>query len=195
METNTEVKMEKIIDMVNVNVRHVFTEPELKEESTLLAQAVKNKASVDAEKKVAMSAFTNQLKKLDADINIHSSNYNNGYTYRDEPCELWYDYDTNTRVYKNKQTGQEVKHEPFYAGDYQKKIMFEEQQEQIAENNSAGDFAEGDQLDQVIGDKVKKFKAEKKSGKKAPKENPFRLVPLAELGLPTEEDDPDELPI
>lgn len=85
---------EKTVDMLNVNVRHEFSEAELKEQANLLSQAVKNKAAVEADKKVAMSGFTNQIKKLDADINIHSSNHNNGYTYRDEACELWLDYDT-----------------------------------------------------------------------------------------------------
>lgn len=161
---------EKTVDMLNVNVRHEFTEAELKEQANLLSQAVKNKAAVEADKKVAMSGFTNQIKKLDADINIHSSNHNNGFTYQDEACELWLDYDTNTRVYVSKSSGKEVKHEAFYPSDYQKKIDFTgvsaETQDQIDENNQVGEFAEqNDQLDKVISDKVTKFKADKKSGK------------------------------
>lgn len=92
----------------------------------------------------------------------------------------------NTRVYVSKATSTEVKHEPFYPSDYQKKIDFtgisSETRDQIGQNNEAGDYAEayadaehaewvngddapGDQLDKVIKDKVTKFKADKKSGK------------------------------
>lgn len=141
--------MEKIAELVTADaVKHVFSEEELKEQSTLLAQAVKNKTGVEADKKVAMSGFTNTIKKLEADINIYSSNYNNGYTYKDVPCELWLDYDTNTRVYVSKETKETVKHEPFYAGDYQRKMAFEvssETQAQIDENNAVHEGLEPDE--------------------------------------------------
>lgn len=165
--------MQKQADFVTVNVKHNFTEDELKEQSGLLAKAVKDKTNEEAAKKVAMSGFTERIKSLDAQINIHSSNINNGHAYVDKACELWLNYETNMRVYIDKNTGLVAKQEPFYSTDFQTKMQLEATEEHIAANNKVGDFAEGKLdgviLDKKLGKKVGQFKEDKKSGKIKPK--------------------------
>jgi hypothetical protein len=141
METNNKENFEKISDYVTLNVKHIFTEDELKEQSNLLAQGVKNKTQEEANKKVAMADFANKIKSLEAQINVHSGHINNGYTYTDRVCELYLDFENKIRIYDDKQTGQELKREPFHQSDFEKRQLKMNMDEQIEENNSVHDFA------------------------------------------------------
>lgn len=193
--------LEKVSDYVNINVKHVFTAEEKDQQADLLAQAVQDKASEEANKKVTMGTFKDKIDKLSSEIRVYSGHVVNGFTYRDEPCELHLDYDTNQRVYKRKQDGIVVKTEAFHPSDFQKKIDFTgispETQDQIDFNNAVAGLSEKpvpkdnlpenygedfepapDALDEVIVAKVKKFKADKKSG--AIKSKPLYPVETAE---------------
>lgn len=139
-----------------------------KQEAELMAQCVQDKASEEANKKVQMSVFKNKIDKLQGEINLHASNINHGFTYVDKATTMYRDFDKQRRVYFDKQTGDYLKDEQFHPSDFQKKIDFDEEetarQQQIEENNTTGEFAEGnlDALDNVIIDKkvakVKKLK-------------------------------------
>lgn len=157
-----ENQLEKISDYCTLNVKHTFSREELEEQSSLLAQAVKNKAQEEANKKVAMADFANKIKSLEAQINLHSGHINNGYTYTDRVCELYLDFEQKVRVYDDKQTGEELKREPFHQSDFEKRQLRMNLEAQIGENNGIGDFAEGDALDKVISEK---------KGKPEPKNN------------------------
>lgn len=170
MET-TEQHLEKIADYITLNIRHTFSREELEEQSNLLAQAVKNKAQEESNKKVAMADFTNKIKSLEAQINLHSGHINNGYTYSDRVCELYLDFEAKQRIYDDKLTGEHLKTEPFHQSDFEKRQLKMNLDEQIEENNEAGEFAEGDALDVVI---------DKKKGKK----NSFTVMPA-----PAEDED------
>lgn len=168
--------LEKFADLVTVNLRHDFTPAELAQESQMLAQSVNDKQHEENYKKVAMTAFKNKIDTLDADIKLHASNLTHGFTYRDVTTEMYRDWKAAKRVYFDKQTGNFVKEEVFHQSDFQKKLDFEleesGQQQQIEENNSAGDFANGgDALDQVIRHKAK-----------AGKKSKFEIKPVDELG-------------
>lgn len=161
METNQN--LEKISDYVTVNVKHNFTREELEEQSNLLAQAVKNKTQEEANKKVAMADFANKIKNLEAQINLHSGHINNGYTYQDRVCELYLDFDKKIRLYDDKITGDHLKTEPFHQSDFEKRQLKMNLDEQINENNEAGEFAEGDALDAVIDKKKGKGMSKKEA--------------------------------
>lgn len=148
--------MELLSSFIQLNIKHTFSRDEMEQQGQLLAQAVQDKATEEANKKLAMGTFKDKIDKLSADIKVFSGHVANGFTYRDEPCELYLDYELNSRIFTRKSDGVPVKTEPFHASDYQKKIDFENVQEQIEENNEAGEFA--DPLDEVI-----KTKKEKKS--------------------------------
>lgn len=150
--------MDKISDYISLNIKHTFSPSEMEEQGQLLAHAVQDKAAAEAEKKLVMGTFKDKIDKLGAEVKVFSGHVTNGFTYRDEPCELFLDYDTNMRVYFRKSDGKEVKTESFHQSDYQKKLDFDGQQEQIAENNEVGEHAEGDALSEVIENKKRAAK-------------------------------------
>lgn len=165
--------LEKMADMVILNCKHDFTEDELQQESQMLAQSVSDKATEENNKKVAMTSFKNKIDTHEGAIKLHASNINHGFTYIDKASVMYRDYVTSKRVYFDKSNGDFLKEEAFHHSDYQKKIDFEleatAREEQIAENNTAGDFANGlDALDEVIIDKKV---AKGKKGKPTPKDN------------------------
>jgi hypothetical protein len=157
--------MELLSSFIQLNIKHTFGRDEMEQQGQLLAQAVQDKASEEANKKLAMGTFKDKIDKLSADIKVFSGHVANGFTYRDEPCELYLDYETNLRVYTRKSDGVQVKTESFHASDYQKKIDFENLDEEIEARNEIGEYANKigieqqesyDALDKVIGDKKTK---------------------------------------
>lgn len=137
--------LEKMADMIVLNLKHDFSPEELKQEADMLAQCITDKQQEENNKKVAMSVFKNKIDTLQGEINLHASNINHGFTYVDKATVLYRDFTNQRRVYFDKQTGDFLKDEPFQPSDFQKKLEFDTEenarQEQIAENNDIGDFA------------------------------------------------------
>lgn len=156
--------LDKMADMVVLNVKHEFNEFELKQEADMLAQCVSDKQSEESNKKVAMSVFKNKIDTLQGEINLHASNINHGFTYVDKASTLYRDFNKQRRVYFDKQTGDFLKDEAFHPSDFQKKLDFEAEesarQEQIAENNS---YSPVDEV--IVGKKIGKVKPEKPTPK------------------------------
>jgi len=136
--------LDKMADMVILNVKHEFSADELKQEADMLAQCVSDKQQEENNKKVAMSVFKNKIDTLQGEINLHASNINHGFTYVDKATTMYRDFENQKRVYFDKQTGDFLKSEAFHPSDFQKKLDFDAEeiarQEQIAENNSVGAY-------------------------------------------------------
>lgn len=134
--------------MVQISVKHVFSQPELLQKSQQIALLIGDIEHEKAEKKSVAAEYKNKIDKLEAEAKLISGHINNGYTIVDKPAELWLDYANNERVYIDKYSGDELKRESFHASDYQKKIDFDEEQEHIngivSENGAAHDFANGE---------------------------------------------------
>ena len=153
--------LDKMADMVVLNLKHDFSAEELKQESAMLAQCITDKQQEENNKKVAMSVFKNKIDTLQGEINLHASNINHGFTYVDKATVLYRDFERQRRVYFDKATGDYLKDDPFQPSDFQKKLEFDTEetarQEQIEENNVVGDFAEGTDpytpIDNIIVDK------------------------------------------
>jgi len=164
-------QLEKIADVVTVNVKHVFSQEELLEKSSALAQTVNDKAEIETEKKAIAAEYKNRIDKLQAEIKLYSGHITNGFAMVDKAAELYLDFESNERVYMDKQTGDLLKTEPFHPSDYQKKIDFTgtdaNTDSQIDFNNEVGEFA--DPLGEVISEKLKK--ANKGNEKPTPKDN------------------------
>jgi len=152
--------LELMAPMVTVNIKHEFTPEELKKEGEVLAQLVSDQQTIENEKKVAMTVFKNRIETCAGEIKLHSSNINYGFTYHDVAAEMYRDWNNCQRVYFDKQTGNFIKSENFHPSDFQKKLDFEAEEErlkqldiarqqQIEENNAAGNHAEGDIFDRV----------------------------------------------
>ncbi len=189
MYTPDYEELEKVADLVLVNVKHVFSEDEKAQEAQLLAQAVNDKATTENNKKVIVADFGNKIKQFDAAIRVHSGHVANGFTMMDKPASLYRDYATSKRVYIDKQTNEIVKVEDFHASDFQKKIDFEEEesrlreqdiarQQQIEENNQVGGYAEGADINSGLFDPVDNVIVDKK----------LSIVSDDETTLPDEDD-------
>lgn len=183
---------EKIADMVTVNLKKVYTAPQLAKQAELLANAVQDKEQIELNKKEAVSEFKNQIDAATSNIKKLSNRVANGFEYADTPAVMYLDFENKRRVFFDPHTLDYLEDQEFKASDYQKEIDFNANEErldnediarqsQIEENNSAGDFAEGlhldrngnltdipDALDAVIGAK-KSGKVKKE--KPAPKDN------------------------
>lgn len=144
----------------------------------MMAQSVTDKQATENEKKVAMAAFKNKIDTFEGRIKLHASNINHGFTYIDKAASMYRDFENKKRVYFDRQSGNFLKQEDFHPSDFQKQLDFEEEderlrlediarQEQIEENNRAGNFADGlDVLDEIILDKkIGKGKKEKPTPK------------------------------
>lgn len=170
MKTNLDdyAELELANPMIIINVKHSFTPDELTKESELLAQAVTDKSAEEANKKAAMGVFKNKIDTLDAEVKLRAGHVTHGFTYLDKPTEMYRDNTTSKRLYFDKVTGNLLKDEPFHPSDFQKKIDFDAneeelrladiaRQQQIEENNRVGNLANGgdglDALDEVILDK------------------------------------------
>lgn len=173
--------LEKMADMVVVNVKHDFTETELKQESEMMAQSVTDKQATENEKKVSMAAFKNKIDTFEGKIKLHASNINHGFTYIDKAASMYRDFENKKRVYFDRQSGNFLKQEDFHPSDFQKQLDFEEEderlrlediarQEQIEENNRAGNFADRTLKDDIFNP-IDEVILDKKIGK-GNKENP-----------------------
>lgn len=198
---------QKLADMVQISVKHVFSQPELLQKSQQIALLIGDIEHEKAEKKSVAAEYKNKIDKLEAEAKLISGHINNGYTIVDKPAELWLDYANNERVYIDKYSGDELKRETFHASDYQKKIDFDEEQSDLQrvvyENGAAHDFA-NDPLGEVIEEKKKSGRSAKnKSEKPKPAGNlPDDYGKDFEPELPGEESDDifgdavgDELPM
>lgn len=157
--------VEKRSDLVTVTVKHDYSQDELAEISDLLAKAVQDKSHVESEKKVVVKQFSDRIALHDKEIKDFANKVSNGHAYIEKAAEMYLDYTIEKRLYYDKRDGSLLKEEPFHASDYQHKINFYAKQNQIEENNAAGEFAEGDPeggdaLDQVISEKRNETKAE-----------------------------------
>lgn len=201
MNTNNA---QKIADMVQVDVEYRFTEQEILQKSQLIANTLKDKEDLEAKKKQSSADYKNKIDTLSVEIKTLSTHITSGYEMRPVASEIWLDFDKKERVHIDKHSGEEIKREVFRASDYQQQIDFDEQetnrQEQIDENNEAGNFAEqglfpdryGNLTDipvqstpDIIGELIEAKKAPKsKKAKPTPKDN---LHPNYGKGFESEE--------
>lgn len=144
MSEPTENKLELLAKFVTVNTKHNFTDEERLQQSHQIARLLSEIETEEAEKKARASEYKNKIDKLKAEAKLISGHITNGYAFIDKPAELYLDYTTNERVYFDKHDQTELLRETFHASDYQKKLVFEGTQEQIDENNTLFDYAEGE---------------------------------------------------
>lgn len=193
--------LEKVSDYTALTVEHHFTDAELLKKSSELAGLTAEIEIQEAKKKAVGAEFKNKIDGLKAQAKLIAGNINNKWENQDRACELFLDFENKIRVYISKANGEELKSEPFHESDFDKRQLKMNLDAQIDENNQVGDFAEKptpkdnlpehygkdheqapDALDEVIAGKVKKFKADKKSG--AIKSKPPYPVATDETDIP-----------
>lgn len=170
-EPKNDDHVEKIRDVVTVDIEHELDDAELKEIAGQLAglysdieQAEERKKNVAAQHKNAIDSLKVEVKKL-------SSYITTGFRTEPRVAELFLDYAVQKRMYYDKRTGDLLIEKNFQEEDYQKKINFYAKQEQIDYNNEVGNYTEGqlppeeengdDALEKVINQKKKGGEKEK----------------------------------
>lgn len=130
---------QKLADLVTVSAKYEFTRSEREQQAQLLAQSVKDQAIKESEKKSVMAQYKDEIEKIEKEIKIYSNHVNDGYTFKEFPCELHLDFDRKKRLYFDKQNHEIIKEEDFHNSDYQRLIDFQAEekklQDEIAENN------------------------------------------------------------
>ncbi len=187
---NEKENLEKISDYVTLTVEHKFSDQELLKKSSELAGLTREIDQLDAKKKATAAEYKNKIDILKAQVKLVSDAITNKWENQDRACELYLDFENKVRIYDDKITGEELKREPFHQGDFEKRQLKMFQEEQIAENNSIGNFAEGQDPFAAIDDIIveKKVKGAKKE-KPAPKD----ILPI-NYGKDFESEDDFELP-
>jgi hypothetical protein len=164
METNQH--LEKISDYVTITVEHHFTDEELLKKSSELSGLTAEIEIQEQKKKATSSEYKNKIDGLKAQAKPIASNINNKWENQERACELYLDFEKKIRLYDDKITGDHLKTEPFHQSDFEKRQLKMNLDEQIEENNSFGDFAEGDALDAVIDKKKGKGMSKKEAALK-----------------------------
>jgi hypothetical protein len=168
---NQNQHLEKISDYVTITVEHHFTDEELLRKSSELAGLTAEIEVQEQKKKATASEYKNKIDGLKAQAKLIASNINNKWENQERACELYLDFEKKLRLYDDKITGDHLKTEPFHQSDFEKRQLKMNLEQQIEENNEAGEFAEkptpkdnlhphygkdfeqGDALDEVIKEK------------------------------------------
>lgn len=158
--------VEKIKDVVTIDIEHELSDDEIKEIAMQLAQLYGEIEQAEERKKNVAAQHKNTIDGLRNQAKTFSSHITTGFRTEPRVAELFLDYGVQKRMYYDKRTGDFLIEKPFLEDDYQKKINFFAKQEQIEYNNHIGDIAEGgsdlppeenanDALAKVINDKAK----------------------------------------
>lgn len=146
--------VEKIRDLVTIDIEHELEESELKTIGMQLALLYGEVEQAEIRKKNVASQHKNTIDALKVEAKKLSSYISTGFRTEPRVAELYLDFQLQKRLYYDKRTGDLLMEKDFEESDYQKKLNFYNKQEQIEQNNTAGDYAEGgDALDQVINEK------------------------------------------
>lgn len=109
-------------------LKYLFTETELKDKSTSLAQECRNLEEVENDKKQVMSDFKSKIDGHQASISKLSNHINNGYEYRQISCEVKMDTPIQgQKTIIRKDTGEIVKIEEMTQQEMQMELELTEQ--------------------------------------------------------------------
>lgn len=142
-EPKNDDHVEKIRDVVTIDIEYELSDAELKEIAMQLAGLYSEIEQAEERKKNVASQHKNAIDALKVEVKKLSSHISTGFRTEPRVAELFLDYGVQKRMYYDKRTGDLLSEKSFQEEDYQKKINFYAKQEQIEYNNEVGNFAEG----------------------------------------------------
>lgn len=142
-EPKNDDHVEKIRDIVTIDIDHELSEAELKQIAMQLASLYSDVEQAEERKKNVASQHKNAIDALKVEVKKLSTYINTGFRTEPRVAELFLDYAVQKRMYYDKRTGDLLIEKSFQEEDYQKKINFYAKQEQIEYNNEVGNYAEG----------------------------------------------------
>jgi hypothetical protein len=107
----------------NEHIRHLFSEEELLEISSEMAQQVTSLKGFEDDKKALTSDFNGKIDSAKAQINSAATKLNNGYEYRTIKCEVERDYDAKVVRFYRIDTGELAKERPMTADELQLRLV------------------------------------------------------------------------
>ncbi len=125
-----------------IMARHNFSRGELNDIAARMAEKLHAAGVKEEERKTVASQFKVEIDALQAEINLLSECYRNGWEMRHMTVEVEKDYDAKERRYRSIDTGEIVKVEPLQPDDYQTDAFPEIEQavetlrESLGEGNS-----------------------------------------------------------
>lgn len=90
--------------VVKMSLRCVFTQEEMREIATELAQKHKEAIEIEEDKRRVMSDYKARIDTVKARMNKLAVNYDSGYELRDIDCRVDYNYKTNKKTYTRMDT-------------------------------------------------------------------------------------------
>ena len=103
----------------NEFIKYVFTESELKEIASEMAQKIVNLQQAEDDKKAIMSDYKSQIDGIQAGINSAATKMTSGYEMRSMKCQVVPDYPRKIWQYIRVDTGEMVKEKGMTSSDLQ----------------------------------------------------------------------------
>lgn len=104
------------------NVRRTFTPTERQEMSDKLVDQISRRNQVEAEKKVAVSEFNDDIKAIELEINTLAGKLKDGWEQRDVQCRTERDYDARVIRFIDIETDMEVDSKEMSYADRQRRL-------------------------------------------------------------------------
>jgi len=120
-------KYGKRTKMENLYLPCEFTNEEMQVKAQDMANKLRERTTLENEKKRAMANFASQLKSMDGEIAKLSSDYSAGYEYRNVKCDIFIDYAENIKRWVRSDTGKIAKESKLTVEDLQTEIPPAEQ--------------------------------------------------------------------
>lgn len=125
---DVKVKPKKLPNIVNTKrftVREIKVDLDIKEINEAgqeLAHKQKQYAEIEEEMKGHMSNYKDRLKEVKTQMNTLGNKVTLKYEYRKFSCEIWLNFKTKERVYKDRETHKVIDTASLEADDYQMRI-------------------------------------------------------------------------
>lgn len=118
--------MDKHIKTTREFLKYVFTEQEIHEQGLELARVNQQVETLREEKKAVVSNYKAKIDRAETDMNVLSSNINNGYEYRNIECQVHLNTpNTGLKTVLRTDTGEIVRKEAMTPEELQYELQFE----------------------------------------------------------------------
>lgn len=133
------------------DIKYVFTDDEKRDLADKFCNAQYDLEQVSQEAKSVAKTYKSKIDNLETEISELSAKHRQGYEIRTIETNLHLDFESNLRIYTDKETGDIVHQEPLEAKDKQLKIEFVNGQldeETFVEETNNENIADGDPFEQ-----------------------------------------------
>jgi hypothetical protein len=99
--------------------KYTFTQEEMDKMGKELASKSKENKALEDEKKAVVSEYKAKIDAVQAEINMLSNHIDSGSMTRKYNCEVFLDFDSGVKIFRDKGTGDLIAREAMSSEDYQ----------------------------------------------------------------------------